>query len=206
MVSFPEKIEKMTVIKILLCPFPENVKEREYSDRNSELFYAGVIRDLGKDGYKPETVTKATTTVLVRHVFESYFDSYLSRRAGGSSAFGLQMTGSVAQMCGVCKGCQQKDCGHCDSCEGMIKFGGKEDGLICDRRCCWKNTGQQQQLEQKLKSASASSIVEKQRRKTKMGESKVKWLLPLMNQENNKKPNMKYYSQVGALLNWLVVL
>ena len=162
----------------------------------------GVIQDLGKDGYKPETVTKATTTALVRHVFESYFDSYLSRRAGtgGSASTGFQMTGVASQMCGVCKGCQQKDCGHCDSCESMIKFGGKEDGLICDRRCCLKNTSQQQQMEQKLKSASASALVEKQRRKNKNEASKVKWLdpLPLMNQENTK-PNMKYYSKVGTI-------
>ena len=172
--------------------------------------------DLGQDGYKPHAVTKATTTaVLVRHMFESYFDSYLSRRAGGgggSGGNGLQVTMGGVAWCGVCKGCQQKDCGHCDSCNGMVKFGGQEDGLICERRYCIKNCdpSKQQPNAAFMASSTASSIIEKQRRKTKMAEMKVKWLLPLMNGTGGagttlaNNPNMKFYSQVkinGKVIN-----
>lgn len=62
--------------------------------------------------------TKATTTDLVRKVFESFFPEQLDR-----SDQVVRRT-----RCGVCATCQLADCGTCSSCRDKVKYGGR--GMI----------------------------------------------------------------------------
>ena len=150
----------------------------KYADDHHEV-------DLGQqDGYKPNSVTKATTTKLVRHVFESYFTTFLSRTGSKN-----KMANGV--FCGVCKGCQQKDCGHCESCQKMVKFGGDDDSVVCQMRYCAKNGKAVKKV---------PSIVENQRRLTKQRETKVKWLLPIHSKSTEDR---RYYAE--AKINGKVV-
>ncbi|GLV37979.1 Lysine demethylase 2 [Carabus blaptoides fortunei] len=71
--------------------------------------------------------TKATTTDLVRKVFESFFPEQLDKND--------QVVRRTR--CGVCATCQLPDCGSCSSCRDKIKFGGKgRCKQACIRRRC----------------------------------------------------------------------
>ena len=66
-------------------------------------------------------VPQATTTPLVRHIFDMFFQgqirdvSHAARRT----------------RCGVCEKCQQPDCGKCNACRDMVKFGGSGRAKQC---------------------------------------------------------------------------
>lgn len=59
----------------------------------------------------------ATTTTLVRSIFENFFEQQLDKDTRNHSA-------PRRKRCGVCEACQLPDCGKCSSCRDMIKFGG----------------------------------------------------------------------------------
>ena len=59
---------------------------------------------------------QATTTPLVRSVFEQFFVNQIDRNDG--------MKAPRQARCGVCEACQQPDCGTCAPCKDMVKFGG----------------------------------------------------------------------------------
>ncbi len=59
--------------------------------------------------------TMATTTFLVKNIFEQFFQNQIDGR--GNSA-------PRRKRCGVCEVCQLPDCGKCSACKDMIKFGG----------------------------------------------------------------------------------
>ncbi|GIZ05326.1 hypothetical protein CEXT_541021 [Caerostris extrusa] len=58
----------------------------------------------------------ATTTPLVRSIFESLFFGQLEKDK--------KSTALRRKRCGVCETCQLPDCGQCSFCKDMIKFGG----------------------------------------------------------------------------------
>ncbi len=70
---------------------------------------------------------QATTTALVRNIFEQFFSKQL---AGKSLA-------PKRRRCGVCEMCQLPDCGTCNHCKDMIKFGGsgRSKQACVHRRC-----------------------------------------------------------------------
>ena len=70
---------------------------------------------------------QATTTPLVRNIFELFFSNQIS---GKSSA-------PKRRRCGVCEVCQLTDCGTCKNCKDMIKFGGsgRSKQACIHRRC-----------------------------------------------------------------------
>lgn len=71
--------------------------------------------------------SKATTTKLVRDVFESFFPEQLDH--GGK--------GPKKKRCGVCEACQSPDCGECNFCKDMLKFGGSgRSKQACRQRRC----------------------------------------------------------------------
>ena len=73
--------------------------------------------------------TKATTTPLVRNLFESFFPEQIDtdKEAGPTRR----------TRCGVCDACQKNDCGQCKHCKDMVKFGGSGRSKQCCiyRRC-----------------------------------------------------------------------
>ncbi|XP_012254092.2 DNA (cytosine-5)-methyltransferase 1-like isoform X2 [Athalia rosae] len=75
--------------------------------------------------------TKATTTHLVKNVFETFFTDQLDRHNDG------ERTGPKRRRCAVCEACQQPDCGLCVHCKDMTKFGGsgRTKQACIQRRC-----------------------------------------------------------------------
>lgn len=71
---------------------------------------------------------QATTTPLVRNIFEQFFSKQLA---------GKGTSGPKRRRCGVCEVCQLPDCGKCNHCKDMIKFGGsgKSKQACIHRRC-----------------------------------------------------------------------
>lgn len=74
--------------------------------------------------------TKATTTPLVQNLFESFFADQIATSNGFNQ-------GPRRTRCGVCEVCQEPDCGTCNHCRDMIKFGGSGRSKQCcvNRRC-----------------------------------------------------------------------
>ena len=64
---------------------------------------------------------QATTTPLVRYVFDTFFQGQLDGK-------GLTKR---KRRCGVCDVCQQPDCGECRACKDMVKFGGTGKAKQC---------------------------------------------------------------------------
>ena len=65
---------------------------------------------------KKPTWSKATTTPLVSKVFETFFKDQMDSKES--------VQGPRRHRCGVCEACQQTDCGQCNHCRDMVKFGG----------------------------------------------------------------------------------
>lgn len=78
-------------------------------------------------------LTKATTTPLVRDLFESFFLGQIDQSGDGDAA----AQGPRRTRCGVCEVCQEPDCGYCRHCRDMVKFGGSGRSKQCcvNRRC-----------------------------------------------------------------------
>ncbi|XP_033204996.2 DNA methyltransferase 1a isoform X1 [Bombus vancouverensis nearcticus] len=75
--------------------------------------------------------TKATTTQLVNNMFENIFADQLTKHNDTITM------GPKRQRCEVCEHCQQPDCGLCNACKDMIKFGGTGRGKqACIKRRC----------------------------------------------------------------------
>ncbi|XP_031847018.1 DNA methyltransferase 1a isoform X2 [Nomia melanderi] len=75
--------------------------------------------------------TKATTTQLVNNMFENIFADQLIKHDDKITM------GPKRQRCGMCENCQQPDCGLCNACKDMIKFGGSgRSKQACVKRRC----------------------------------------------------------------------
>ncbi|XP_046403240.1 DNA (cytosine-5)-methyltransferase PliMCI-like isoform X2 [Ischnura elegans] len=76
--------------------------------------------------------TKATTTPLVKEVFEMFFREQIDLKAEGKENLVCKK-----RRCGICEACQQPDCGQCISCKDMVKFGGSgRSKQACIARKC----------------------------------------------------------------------
>lgn len=73
--------------------------------------------------------TMATTTPLVRNIFELFFKNQIDGKPTSAAP--------KRKRCGVCEVCQQPDCGQCTACKDMVKFGGSGRSKQCciHRRC-----------------------------------------------------------------------
>ncbi|XP_071039220.1 DNA (cytosine-5)-methyltransferase PliMCI isoform X2 [Parasteatoda tepidariorum] len=73
--------------------------------------------------------TLATTTPLVHSIFEMFFTGQLEDDKKNSAP--------RRKRCGVCEACQLPDCGKCNFCRDMVKFGGSGRGKqACALRRC----------------------------------------------------------------------
>ena len=66
---------------------------------------------------------KATTTPLVRYVFDMFFQNEIDGKTDNHVR--------RQRRCGVCETCQQPDCGQCKACRDMKKFGGTGRAKQC---------------------------------------------------------------------------
>ncbi|KAJ8965257.1 hypothetical protein NQ314_004269 [Rhamnusium bicolor] len=76
--------------------------------------------------------TKAVTTNVVRDVFEHFFLDQIDNK-------GVKDDSKIPKKkrCGVCEGCQSPDCGECNHCKDMLKFGGSgRSKQACKNRRC----------------------------------------------------------------------
>ena len=73
-------------------------------------------------------IVQATTTPLVRNIFEQFFTNQIDGKGGSAPK---------RQRCGVCEACQLPDCGKCSHCKDMVKFGGSGRAKqACKLRMC----------------------------------------------------------------------
>lgn len=78
----------------------------------------------------PHTWTKATTTPLVQKTFEMFFSNQLDK----SNEKNVVLR---RKRCGICDHCQKSDCGRCNNCRAMGKFGGAgKTKKACIHRNC----------------------------------------------------------------------
>lgn len=77
--------------------------------------------------------SKATTTPLMLHIFESLFRDQLDQ---GEEKFGPSSAPRRTK-CGICEACQNTDCGKCNHCRDMVKFGGsgRSKQSCVERKC-----------------------------------------------------------------------
>ena len=73
---------------------------------------------------RPTDYTMATTTPLVRHVFEKIFHNQMQLDERKSKELFDLQSGNLKEFCGICEGCTRPDCGKCGGCKKMLKYGG----------------------------------------------------------------------------------
>ena len=73
---------------------------------------------------RPKDYTMATTTPLVRHVFEKIFHNQMQLDERKSKELFDLQSGNFKEFCGICEGCNRPDCGKCGGCKKMLKYGG----------------------------------------------------------------------------------
>ncbi|XP_057663832.1 DNA (cytosine-5)-methyltransferase PliMCI-like [Diorhabda carinulata] len=87
------------------------------------------VRIINKISKTKHTMTKAVTTKLVQDVFEQFFPDQINSN--------VENKGPKKKRCGVCEPCQSPDCGECNHCKDMLKFGGSGRAKqACKRRRC----------------------------------------------------------------------
>jgi DNA (cytosine-5)-methyltransferase 1 len=64
--------------------------------------------------------SKATTTPLVAHVFKKFFLHQITHDRRNDK--------NADAKCGVCEACMRRDCGRCNGCKRMAKYGGDGPG------------------------------------------------------------------------------
>lgn len=146
--------------------------------------------------------TLATTTPLVRDVFEVLFHGQIDDKASNTAR---------RKRCGVCEACQSADCGKCRACKDMVKFGGtgRQKQCCLERRCLNKvfqeaeeDDGDTEEMEDELDRKAAQAEAPATRKTARRGGSDVRWADDKPVAKQNKK---SYYSRAlvnGHELRW----
>ncbi|XP_077510414.1 DNA (cytosine-5)-methyltransferase PliMCI-like [Amblyomma americanum] len=152
---------------------------------------------------KKPVCTLATTTPLVRDVFEVLFDGQIDDKATNSTA--------RRKRCGVCEACQSADCGKCKACKDMVKFGGtgRQKQCCVERRCLNKvfqeaeeDDGDTEEMEDALDRKAVGAEAPVARKTARRGDSDVRWVDDKPIASLNKK---SYFSRAvvnGCELRW----
>ncbi|KXJ20320.1 DNA (cytosine-5)-methyltransferase PliMCI [Exaiptasia diaphana] len=150
-----------------------------------------------KTEVKKRGPTKATTTPLVRHIFDIFFKNQIE---------GKGVSAPRRTRCGICEKCQQPDCGKCKYCRDMVKFGGtgRQKQSCLERRCPYrdiKEAEDNETLEEYDKDSEldnrkgANKVHHKIAQDQKIVKTKVKWIGEPVRETNTRR----YYS--SALIN-----
>ncbi|CAN7984788.1 unnamed protein product [Ixodes hexagonus] len=121
--------------------------------------------------------TLATTTPLVRDVFEVLFKEQIDDKAAAGAV--------RRKRCGVCESCQQPDCGKCKACRDLVKFGGSGRLKQCceERRCLNKafqeaedDDGDTEEMEDAMDRKAIQAETQGGRKSTRLrGSSDIRW-------------------------------
>ena len=88
----------------------------------------------------PPSMSMATTTPLVRHVFECFFKNQIADTDDKKKKSSNSNYEAEEDACGVCTNCLKQDCGTCSTCKTKVIFGGagstREE--ICLNKICLK--------------------------------------------------------------------
>nr|ALB00265.1 DNA (cytosine-5)-methyltransferase [Tigriopus japonicus] len=128
--------------------------------------------------------SKATTTPLIRHVFDSLFKNQFAVK--------VDRSGAEMERCGMCHNCTRTECGICAKCITMTKFGGHgSDQQECLRRVCVKT--QKSEI-------SVSDVIVERKSSTDNSNNQVK--LAFANDPIKVDGPKKYYDsvQIGELI------
>ncbi|KAH7979028.1 hypothetical protein HPB49_007864 [Dermacentor silvarum] len=151
---------------------------------------------------KKSVCTLATTTPLVRDVFEVLFHGQIDDKASNAAR---------RKRCGVCEACQSADCGKCRPCKDMVKFGGtgRQKQCCIERRCLNKvfqeaeeDDGDTEEMEDKLDRKAVQAEAPASRKTMQRGGSHVCWVDDKPVATLNKK---SYFSRAvvnGHELRW----
>ena len=85
---------------------------------------------------KKAVFVKATTTPLVRSVFEEFFRHQLAEMDDDK-----KVKGARQKRCNQCEACMNKECGDCVACKDMKKFGGTGKSKQVRFPCCIPSLG-----------------------------------------------------------------
>eukprot|EP00095_Tigriopus_kingsejongensis_P009171 maker-scaffold145_size311916-snap-gene-0.17 protein:Tk09171 transcript:maker-scaffold145_size311916-snap-gene-0.17-mRNA-1 annotation:"dna (cytosine-5)-methyltransferase -like" len=119
---------------------------------------------------------KATITPLVRHVFESVFKHQIVKEKKDV----LQDDEAFNERCGTCSNCHKQDCGICNACQRMTKYGGGGTRVECIRRIC-----------DNLEVAVVSIVDENDPRSAKRGRSET--MVEFIGAPIKEDEEMRYY-------------
>ena len=149
------------------------------------------------------TQSKATTTPLIRSVFEECFSDQIDNDGDGEEKTLLRR-----QRCGACEKCLAQDCGNCVNCKDMVKFGGsgKSKQACKGRHCENKSLKDEVAVESDEDKENDSNVDLKQKFKIKdcfiklnkaatagsLNSSRIKWVGSSLKTESGKA----YYDQV----------
>ncbi|XP_028404799.1 DNA (cytosine-5)-methyltransferase 1-like isoform X2 [Dendronephthya gigantea] len=134
--------------------------------------------------------TKATTTPLVRYVFDMFFQNEIDGKTDAG--------GKRRGRCNVCETCQQPDCGECKACRDMKKFGGTGRAKQCciNRRCpniavrqADENDGEDDpdmEVSAPLQDVKAKNPKQKHAKLRKVVQTKLKWIGEPVRHEGKK--------------------
>ncbi|XP_062515126.1 DNA (cytosine-5)-methyltransferase 1-like [Corticium candelabrum] len=135
----------------------------------------------------------ATTTPLVRNIFDTFFTGQIDSKAGGPRR----------RRCGVCEACQLPDCGQCSACRNMAKFGGSGTAKqACLKRRCPNlalREAEENQIDQDDEISSMNDVEmdiqdmspRKRVKARQRSMSSIQWI-----GEPCKQDNRSYYKQV----------
>eukprot|EP00795_Rhopilema_esculentum_P006330 gene6330-11763_t len=120
---------------------------------------------------KKKAPTKATTTPLVRYIFDMFFKDQIESKGN---------EGPRKKRCGVCDVCQQPDCGECKCCKDMKKFGGSGKSKQCciNRRCPYMEVKNADEEDEELDNPTVPVLGSPKHKnvKSKTIQTKVKWI------------------------------
>ncbi|XP_055925172.1 DNA (cytosine-5)-methyltransferase PliMCI-like isoform X3 [Argiope bruennichi] len=143
----------------------------------------------------------ATTTPLVRSIFENMFFGQLEKDS--------KQTAPRRKRCGVCETCQLPDCGQCVFCKDMIKFGGTgRSKQACAKRKCPNMAVQEAEdddimndvYDDEDSSLSQNGNIPSKRQASRKQQVQVEWIGEACRVEKSKKYFEAAYINDGKVL------
>ncbi|KAK2510814.1 Dnmt1 [Columba guinea] len=141
---------------------------------------------------KDKGPTKATTTKLVYHIFDTFFSEQIEKDEREDD----KENAMKRRRCGVCEVCQQPECGKCKACQNMVKFGGsgRSKQACLQRRCpnlAVREADEDEEVDDNIPEMPSPKKM-LQGRKKKQNKSRISWVGEPIKSDGKKD----YYQRV----------